>query len=291
MYHSKAAWVPETQKCSGSRVKFHGSFASMMDFWLFFFKLSSLGGWKKRRLPGFSLPSPGVAKRQGGFLSRAVRPWAPLSAGTTPTPTPCPPWAPTFSWSPLQTLAPFRAGACAESILPLAAPWGCQWACSARREEAGRAHSSHSRHSRRVGAADSQRAVSGASAALSWEMGRGLPFLARFSAARHPRTLGFWKRFFFSFFFKCWIDDPVRIPSAHEPSKGFLSASSIWCACVFFFFFKTFTDFVLIRGRASVFCEVFLKRRAGSSLAVVDFGNCIIFFFPGGRKQRAGFLC
>lgn len=32
VYHSKAAWVPETQKCSGSRVKFHGSFASMMDF-------------------------------------------------------------------------------------------------------------------------------------------------------------------------------------------------------------------------------------------------------------------
>lgn len=37
VYHSKAVWVPETQKCSGSRVKFHGSFASMMDFFFFFF--------------------------------------------------------------------------------------------------------------------------------------------------------------------------------------------------------------------------------------------------------------
>ncbi|CAI9159875.1 unnamed protein product [Rangifer tarandus platyrhynchus] len=39
-------------------------------------------GKKKRRLPGFSLPSPGVAKQQDGFLSRAARPWAPPSAGT-----------------------------------------------------------------------------------------------------------------------------------------------------------------------------------------------------------------
>lgn len=53
--HSKAAWVPETQKCSGSRVKFHGSFASMMDFG-FFFNSAPWGGGKKGDFLGFLFP-------------------------------------------------------------------------------------------------------------------------------------------------------------------------------------------------------------------------------------------
>ena len=98
MYHSKAVWVPETQKCSGSRVKFHGSFASMMDFFFFFFLTRLLEGEKKGDFLGFLFPPLVLQSRRAASWPETFGP-GPLQVWGPP-PTPRLPRASTSSRSP-----------------------------------------------------------------------------------------------------------------------------------------------------------------------------------------------
>lgn len=177
----------------------------------------------------------------------------------------------TSSFSFFQTLSTFRAWSCAENIPDMWRAPRIQWACSAL-PPAGKRKLVHIRVIPGIVGVSAQWTRSGLWAARARLCPRkwasGFPSLLLSYVEERPVKTS-------ETIFKCSIEDPGRIPSAHEPLKGFLQVRF----CVRLFFFFSFY-FGLTRGRASVFVK--FKRRARSCSALVDFGNVL---FRGESKE------